>query len=443
MNPSYFQVLFGDESAFSSISRLAGVDCSQAARIDALESENTRLREQLRQQAFLATGLTAAREKAETVSRNKGEFLANVSHEIRTAVSGVIGLANLLHDSLLNDEQRDLVQTMCRSGEGLVTLMNDLLDFSKIEAGCLALEVIDFNVREELQLALELQASQAARKGLKLVMHLDPEVPAALRGDPLRLRQMVLNLMSNAVKFTECGGVVLRMRYEPGEPQGRLRCEITDTGIGIPPAAQAKLFQPFVQADAATSRRFGGTGLGLAICKRLAELMRGEIGVRSAPGVGSVFWFSVEMAEVTSPEASAAVAWLPLAGRSVLIVDPHAGCRNGLADLCTAWEMKCEVADSSEMALIHLRQATQIGTRYDAVMFENRMPGTDGLEFARTIAADSEISGTALVMLTAGAKCPSAHELEACGITACESKPVRPEKLRHTLGRALANRRAD
>ena len=440
VNPSYFQVLSADEPFLPATGKTDGTVASLTARIEALERENERWRDQLRQQAAVAYGLNAAREQAEAANRLKGEFLATVSHDIRTALGGMMGLTSLLGDTPLTDEQRHLVQMAYRSGDGLITLLNDLLDFSKIEAGCLALDVTDFNVREELQFAFELHAAQAKRKGLEFVLDLDPALPAALRGDPLRLRQMVLNLVGNAVKFTERGGVLLRVRYEAGVPEGRLRCEVTDTGVGISLAAQAILFRPFVQAEAATSRSFGGTGLGLAICKRLAELMRGDIGVRSAPGVGSTFWFTVAMAEVVLSPASAGEPAVSLEGRSVLIVDPHAGCRHGLADLCGAWKMNCEVADSAAMALAQLRWAKQRGVRYDVVMMEHLMPGMDGLELARRIAADPEIAGPALVMLSAGGTAPSVEEMAQCGIVAGEPKPVRPEKLRRTLSQALAQK---
>lgn len=440
VNPSYFQVLSADEPVLPATAKTDEAGASFAARIEELERENERWREQLRQQAAVAYGLNAAREQAEAANRLKGEFLANVSHDIRTALGGIMGLTSLLVDTPLNEEQRHLVQMAYRSGDGLITLLNDLLDFSKIEAGCLALDVTDFNVREELQFAFELHAAQAKRKGLEFILDLDPSLPTALRGDPLRLRQMVLNLVGNAVKFTERGGVLLRVRYEAGVPEGRLRCEITDTGVGISLATQSTLFRPFAQAEASTSRNFGGTGLGLAICKRLAELMRGDIGVRSAPGVGSTFWFTVAMAEVGVSEVPAGAPAVSLEGRSVLIVDPHAGCRHGLADLCGAWKMNCEVADSAAMALAQLRWARQRGGRYDVVMMEHLMPGIDGLELARRISSDPEISGPTLVLLSAGGACPPAPELAKCGIIAGEAKPVRPEKLRQTLSQALAQK---
>src|SRR5688572_5836178 len=246
-------------------------------RTAALEATNSALQDEIMRRLAMEVDLKRAKDAAESADRAKSAFLANMSHEIRTPMNGVIGMANLLLSSPLTPEQRDLAETLCQSGEGLLTIINDILDFSKIEAGRLELESIDFDLSEHLELALDLHADAAARKSLELVMQIDTDVPSRVRGDPVRLRQVVLNLLGNAIKFTSAGEVVLHVTTA-GQKDGKtqLRFEVTDTGIGIPPDVQATLFQPFVQADSSTTRRFGGSGLGLAICKRLAELMHGE-----------------------------------------------------------------------------------------------------------------------------------------------------------------------
>ena len=227
-----------------------------------------------------------------------------MSHEVRTPMNGVIGMANLLLGSPLSPDQRDLVETLCQSSETLLRVINDILDFSKIEAGRLALEVIDFDLTEHLELAVDLHADVAARKGLEIVMDIDPETPRLVRGDPLRLRQVVLNLLGNAIKFTPRGEVAVRVSpaADAGDRAG-IRVEVADSGIGIPPEVRENLFQPFVQADSSTTRKYGGTGLGLAICKRLVELMRGRIGVTSEMEKGSVFWFEIELGRVDAAAA--------------------------------------------------------------------------------------------------------------------------------------------
>jgi two-component system sensor histidine kinase/response regulator len=392
--------------------------------IGQLATQLSRVAERQRASNELATARDAAMES----SRLKSEFLATMSHEIRTPMNGVIGLTGLLLSTDLDERQRQYAEGVQSAGEALLAIINDILDFSKIEAGRLELEVIDFDLVQVVEEAMALVASAAQRKGLELVASCATDLPSGVRGDPARLRQILLNLASNAVKFTLEGEVVVRAKVQDdGGDSVTVRFEVTDTGIGISEGDGRRLFEPFSQADASTTRRFGGTGLGLVISRRLVAAMGGEMGFESTVGMGSTFWFTLPLRRQAG--AFAAPGPAP-AGVRVLVVDDNETSRLTLQDQLGAG---ADVAADAIAALAMLQPAAGAGRPYDVALVDSLMPGMDGAELVRRVVADPALAATRLVMLTSAAAlgrpgpgCPP--DLP------CITKPVRVSQLADVLG---------
>ncbi len=403
------------------------------------------LADEISQRKKVEADLQVAMQRAEAANLSKSDFLASMSHEIRTPMNGIIGMTELVLETELTQEQREFMGMVKSSADSLLSLINDILDFSKIEAGKLDFETIDFMLRDSLDDTTKALAYRAHQKGLALACRILPEVPDGLKGDPTRLRQILVNLVGNAIKFTEKGEVVVEVAsQEETADEVVLHFAVRDTGRGIPLERQQSIFEAFVQADNSTTRQYGGTGLGLSISSRLVKLMGGKIWVESEMGRGSTFHFTVRlpMQEISSRKYCPVDVEM-LRDLPILIVDDNATSSRILAEMAIGWQMKPAIAESGDEALALLRQAKTIGTPFGLVLVEAQMPGTDRFGLAERLRQEPTAEGLPVIMLTSDGLRGDAARCRELGINAYLTKPVKRSDLLQAIRGALGSQAAD
>src|SRR5271163_3619445 len=407
---------------------------------DYLEAARQAQAEDARRLARLVKELEVAKLKAEDATRAKSEFLANMSHDIRTPMNAIVGMTDMALETKLSPEQREYLHTVKGSASSLLSLIDDILDFSKVEARKERLDTVEFLLRDTVEETLKALALRAQQKHIELASHFPQEVPDVLIGDPDRLRRIVVNLVGNAIKFTEQGEVVVRVNVEAhGEPDILLHFSVTDTGIGIPAEKQQHIFEAFAQADSSTTRKYGGTGLGLAISAQLCELMNGVMWVESEEGRGSIFHFTAHFGRPgTAAKKSPDAEPVKLRDLPVLVVDDNSTNRKILEEMISNWRMKPVAAANGPAAIEALQRAHKNGTPFRLVLLDGHMPGMDGFEVAARVKQDPQLHGAEVILLTAAGRSEDVARAKTVGVAAALSKPVKQSELWDAIVTALS-----